>query len=215
MGASVTKRLLLVVAGVLGVGSCTTSKATLITYLAPNFDARSVESLALLPSRNASLASTESRQMTRLVALGISERSPNVRIVDPADAAALLNDAGLAYAWTTFLLDYDASGILDAEFLRSVGDALDVDVVMQGEMVSVDQLDGHRVPGESGGGTEGLTRVTVRFTMLDTRAGRLLWEGTSHGIRKTTLSDVGAPPVMGAVELAVDTLISSMPLLGR
>jgi hypothetical protein len=206
--------MLLVVAVGLGVSACATSKATLNSYVDPSFNARSVESVAILPSRNPSLAPSESRQLTRRVVQGINERSPNVSIVGPAEAAQALNDAGLANAWATFLRDYDASGIPDGEVLRIVGEALEVDVIIQGEMLDVYQVDGGN---DEGGGGKGETRVTVRFTMLDTRAGRMVWEGTSDGIRETAMGgDFGtkAPPVIEAVELAVDKLISSTPIMG-
>ncbi len=199
-------RMLLVVAGGLGVSACATSKATLSSYVDPNFNARSVESVALLPSRNPSLAPSAARQVNRRVAQGINQRSPNVSVLGPAEAAQLLNDAGLADAWATFLINYAASGIPDAEVLRSLGDALDVDVIVQGEMVDVYQVDG-------GSGEMGQTRVTVRFTMLDTQEGRLVWEGTSEGI-KEILTHREAPPVIEAIDLAVDRLLSSMPRLG-
>ncbi len=207
-------RMLLVVAVGLGVSACATRKATLNSYSDPSFNARSVESLALLPSRNPSLAPSESRQLTRRVAQGIHERSPNVSIVSPAEATELLNDAGLADAWATFLINYDASGIPDGEVLRSVGDALDVDVIVQGEMLDLYRVDGGT---EEDGGGKGQTRVTVRFSMLDARSGRLVWEATSEGIRETAFGgdfQSKAPPSIEAVELAVDKLISSMPIMG-
>ena len=200
-------RMLLVVAGGLGVSACATSKATLSSYVDPNFNARSVESVALLPSRNPSLAPSAARQVNRRVAQGINQRSPNVSVLGAAEAAQLLNDAGLADAWATFLINYAASGIPDAEVLRSVGDALDVDVIVQGEMVDVYQVDGG-TPSEMG-----QTRVTVRFSMLDTQEGRLVWAGTGEGI-KAILTHREAPPVIEAIDLAVDRLLSSMPRLG-
>ncbi len=213
-GASVMNRLVLVLAGGLGVGACATTKATLNTYIDPGFDAGSVESLALLPSLNPSLAPSETRELTLRVAQGIDERSPNVSVLGPVEAAQLLNDAGLADAWATFLITYDPSGVPDREVLRSVGEALDVDVILQGEMLNVYQVDGG---GEGNSGGKGQTRVTVRFTMLDTRAGRLVWAATSDGIRETALGGslgIKAPPIIEAVELAVDSLISSMPIMG-
>ena len=203
------KRVLLVLAAGLGVSACATSKATLNSYVDPNFDATSVESVALLPSRNPSLAPSEARQITRSVAQGIHQRSPNVRILGPTEAAQALNDAGLADTWAVYLSNYAASGIPDAEVLRLVGDVLDVDVIVQGELVDVYQVDGVY------GGNKGQTRVTVRFTMLDCQLGRLMWEASSDGIKTTATTLDGAPPIIEAVELAVDKLISSMPRMGR
>ncbi len=197
-------RMMLVAAVGLGVNACATTKATLNTHIDPNFDAASVESVALLPSLNPSLAPSETRELTLRVAQGINERSPNVRVLGPVEAARLLNDAGLVDAWATFLITYDPNGVPDREVLRTVGDALGVDVIVQGEMLNVYQMDGE-------------TRVTVRFTMLDTRGARLVWASTSEGIRKNALGGsfgAEAPPIIEAVELAVDKLISTMPIMG-
>ena len=204
-------RVLLVLAGSLGVSACATSNATLNTYIDPGFDAGSVESLALLPSLNPSLAPSETRELTLRVSQGIKERSPNVSIVGPAEAAQLLNDAGLADAWATFLMTYDPSGVPDREVLRSVGDALDVDIIVHGGTLNVYQVDGG---GDGTSGGKGQTRVTVRFTMLDTRAGLLVWEGISDGMKKNTASWHDAPPVVEVVELAVDKLLLAMPRMG-
>ena len=171
-------RVLLVLAGGLGVGACTTSKATLNTYIDPSFDAGSVESLALLPSLSPSLTPSETRELTRRVAQGINQRSPNLRVLGPTEAAQLLNDAGLEDAWATFLINYDNSGVTDREVLRSVGDAMDVDVIVQGGMLNVYQGDGR---GDGYSESKSQTRVTVRFTMFDTRSGLLVWEGISDG----------------------------------
>ncbi len=204
-------RVLLVLAGGLGVGACATSKATLNTYIDPSFDAGSVESLALLPSLSPSLSLSETRELTRRVAQGINQRSPNVRVLGPTEAAQLLNDAGLEDAWATFLINYDNSGVTDREVLRSVGDALDVDAIVQGGMLNVYQGDGG---GDAYSESKSQTRVTVRFTMFDTRSGLLVWEGISDGTKETTADWHDAPPVVEVVELAVDKLLLAMPRMG-
>jgi hypothetical protein len=214
LGTSVINRMILVVAVGLCVNACSTTKATLNTHIEPGFNAGSVESLALLPSLNPSFAPRETRALTLRVAQGINDRSPNVRVLGPVEAAQLLNDAGLDDAWATFLITYDPSGVPDKDVLRSVGDALGVDVIVQGEMLNVYQVDGGGA-GNSGG--KGQTRVTVRFTMLDIRAGRLVWAATSDGIKETAMGGsigTNAPPIIEAVELAVDKLLLAMPRMG-
>ncbi|MBD3336100.1 MAG: hypothetical protein GF355_11355 [Candidatus Eisenbacteria bacterium] len=128
-------------------------------------------------------------------------------IMSAAEAQQLLNDHDLVGEWSYFLDSFATSGIPDANTLARIGEALDVDCIIQGEIVNVTQRDGVY------GGNKGTTRVTVRYSMLDTRTGKLVWEASSDGVRTTATTVEPAPPIIEAVNLAVDRILTALPEL--
>jgi len=187
--------------------ACASSKATINSFTDPSYSAQDVGSIAVLPIRNARLAPSGAQAVTRRVSQAIHREAPKVRLMGPTESVQALNDHDLAHDWATFVEDYVKSGVPDAEALGRIGKALNVDALVQGELLNVQQEDGEF------GGNKGQTRVTVRFTMLGTRDGTLLWEASSDGIKKTatTLSD--APAIIEAVNLAVNKILENLPPL--
>jgi hypothetical protein len=112
----------------------------------------------------------------------------------------------MADTWAVFLANYTTSGIPDAEVLRDIGGVMDIDAILQGELVNIVQRDGVF------GITKGQPRVTVRFTLLDTRTGRLIWEDSSDGFKSRSTTVGEAHPIIEAVHLAVDRLVSAVPI---
>lgn len=192
------------------LGGCATHKATINTFTDAAYTESDVSSLAIFPIRNTRAAPAEAQSLTRTLAQTIHADAPDLTIVGPGEAARGLNDADLAETYARFVEDFALSGIANTEYLREVGEALDVDAIMQGEVVRAFQEDGETT---MFGGSKGTTRVTVRFVMLDTSDGRLLWEASSDGIRKTALNGGDAPPVIEAVELAMEKIIANLPPL--
>lgn len=186
--------------------ACAIRAATLTSYVDPTFQQGQVQSVAIFPVRNTRMAASEAQQINRRVSFLINQRFPEIGLVNSGQAVDLLNEYGLADDWAVFLGNYVTSGVPDATVLNEIGMALDVDAIIQGEVLEVFQQDGN--------GQNGVTRVSVRFTMLDTHNGKLLWEASSEGLRKTALSGIGqhAPPVIEAIRLAIDRLVESLPL---
>lgn len=199
-----------VVVGVaaLMVAGCATSKATINTSTDPSFQRGDIQSIAVLPIRNTRAAPSEARQITRKVSQAIHKDAPSMNIVGPNEAVNLLNEHELADDWAEFLENYVKSGVPDAQTLSKIGEALGVDAICQGEVWNVQQEDGEW------GGNKGETRVTVRFTILDARDGSLLWEASSDGVRGTSTTLGDAPPVIEAINLAVDKIVQNMPAFG-
>ena len=137
----------------------------------------------------------------------INRQNPEIELVSSVTAVARLNEHQLASDWAIFLDNYVSSGVPDASLLGEIGAAIGVDAIIQGEILNVFQQDGAE-------GQKGITRVTVRFTMLDVNNGKLAWEATSDGRRETALGGdmFHAPPIIEAIELAVDKLLSTLPL---
>jgi len=186
--------------------ACAVQKATLNMYVDPTYDKNSINSIAVFPIRNARIAPSESNQINRKISVAINKSNPEIKILGQAEAVNLLNEHDLAEEWAKFLENYVMSGVPDQGLLETIGEALQVDAIIQGEVLNVFQQDGEYMR------NAGQTRVTVRFTMLDVKKAKVLWEASSDGIRKTATNIEDAPPLIEAVNLAVDKIIGNLPL---
>lgn len=188
---------------------CAGSSASISQYNAPNFSGARIDSVAVFPIRNASAAPAEAQQLNRRISQAVHQKSPNVGIVGPNASIERLNDNELADDWGDFYEDYATTGVPNSATLEKVGDALGVDAILQGELVGLRQVDGQY------GGNKGTTNVTVRFSLLGTEDGSRLWEASSEAEKTTATTLEDAPPMIEAINLAVDKLISNMPPLGE
>jgi len=188
------------------LSSCAVSKATLNSYVDPNISNENILQLAIFPIRNAKFAPSEAQQINRKISMVINQKNSQIKIMSSNEAINKLNEFNLANVWAVFLDNYSSSGVPDKNVLLEVGDKLVIDAIIQGEIVNVFQQDG------AYGINKGTTRVTVRFSMLSTRSGKLLWEASSDGIKGTPTTLESAPPIIEAVDLAVDKILSNLPL---
>lgn len=185
---------------------CAVSKATLNSYVDPNISNEQIRNLAIFPIRNAKFAPSEAQQINRKISMVINQKNSQIQIMSSNEAINKLNENDLASTWAVFLDNYSSSGVPDKNVLFEVGKALGIDAIIQGEIVNVFQQDG------AYGSNKGTTRVTVRFSMLSTYSGKLLWEASSDGIKGTPTTLESAPPIIEAVDLAVDKILSNLPL---
>lgn len=181
-------------------------RATIDTYSDPSFSKNSISKLAIFPIQNARLAPSESRQINRNVAQGIHSMNPNIKIMSSAIATNTLNDYNMSGLWAKFITDYNASGIPNSQILFEIGDVLNVDAIMQGEIVDVHQRDGKFAIHTA------MSRVTIRYSILSTDSGKLLWEATSRGTKETATTVEDAPPLIEAIKLAQQKILDNLPL---
>lgn len=191
-----------------GTIGCASSSASISQYNAPNFSGARIDSVAVFPIRNASAAPSEAQQLNRRISQAVNKKSPTVGIVGPSVSVERLNENNLADDWGDFYESYAQTGVPNAATLQKVGKALGVDAILQGELVGMEQADGEY------GGNKGTTRVTVRFSLLGTEDGSRLWEASSEAEQQTATTLEDAPPMIEAINLAVDKLIGNMPRLG-
>ncbi len=187
--------------------NCAVQKATINTFTDPGYGGGIIKKIAVFPAKNTRLAPSEAQQINRKISQAIKLKNPKVEIMSSAEVNRLLNDNNLADDWAVFIDNYVTSGVPDRTILIDIGNALGIDAILQGEIVNIFQQDG-----EFGyGGNRGKTRVTVRFSMLGTKDGKLLWEATSDGIKGTATKLESAPPIIDAVNLAVDKILGTLP----
>lgn len=204
MGNSVQRFICVILLSAVA-SACATNKGSVNSFVDPAFTSTNIESIAIFPIRNTRAAPSEARQMNRRVALSLQAQNPGLRLVNEIEATRSIDDAGLGADWSEFVTGFAASGIPDVGRISKIGAAIGVDAIFQGELVSVQQIDGEY------GRNAGTTRVTVRYTLLDARDGRLLWETSADGLRKTMTTVQSAPPIMEAVDLAVEKILENLP----
>lgn len=196
----------LIILLLLFISGCAVNRASLNQFTDESFNSGLIHKLAIFPIRNVKIVPSEAQQLNRKISMAIHEKNPNIEILGPSESVDILNDNDLADAWGNFLDYYISSGIPNRNTLQEIGSALKVDAILQAEIVNVFQADG------SYGGNKGTTRVTVRLSMLGTKKGKLLWEASSEGVKGTATTLEGAPPLMDAIDLAVDKLLLNIPL---
>lgn len=188
---------------------CAVKRASLKTYVDPSIDPASVQAVAIFPMRNVRLLPDEARELNRGISQAFHTQNPSVTVVGPAESVDLLNDAELADAYSDFLRNYALSGIPNASTLKKIGSALKVDAILQGEVFDIKQIDG------TYGGDKGETSLTVRYVILSTTVGDVLWEATSNAKLKTATTLEDAPPLCEAVLVAQEKILSALPTLGE
>lgn len=185
------------------------ASASLRSYVDPALASGAIRSVAILPVRNARLLPDESRELNREFARHFQETNPSVRLVGPAEATDALNTARLTERYTDFLRDFSTSGIPNARTLREIGDSLNVDAIVQGEVFDVQQRDTQLAS------SRGETSVTVRYALLGVSKGMVLWEGTSAARKTATTTLSRTPPLYEVISIAQKRILESMPRFGN
>ena len=184
---------------------CAASSASINTFIEPGLDISQLHRIAVFPVRNTAIVPSEARQLNRDISQAINRRKPSIVIISSAEVIDVLNQKGLVDEWARFIDTYNSSGIPNSGLLKEIGSALGVDAILQGEVLNIHQVDGVY------GGNKGTTRVTVRYSMIGVSEGKLLWEASSDGFRTTVTTVEPAPPLIQAIKLAQDKILSTLP----
>lgn len=185
---------------------CAANKGTINSFYEPSYQQGTVASLAVTGIRNARLAPSESQQIGRNVNMVIAQENPNLKLVSANVFNNLLNDKSMVGDYADFIKDYITSGIANRDFL-SVLKSNGLDAIMISELSRVSQKDAQY------GLSKGETRVTLSFTIMDTRTNDVIWSASADGIKGTATTMGSAPPLLDAINLAVEKIKESVPTL--
>lgn len=186
--------------------ACTSSRVTIDSYIDPAYSRAQIRSVAVLPVANPAFSPGEALELNRRVTMAIAARNSALRVLGAGEVVTALNQHNLAGPLGAFLDNFATSGIPDSSLLQRVGQALGVDVLIQGQLLNVLRQDGRA----GFAATPATTRVTVRFVMLDCRLGRMIWQASSEGTRlKSGFSS--AAPLIEAVNPAIDKILATLP----
>ena len=208
--AQVLLKMVLVGIGVAVIFTgCVIKKGTINSYVEPTYDRGNIKTIAMFPMRNAKFAPSEARQLNKQLSQEMQKKNPNIRIVPPSKALRMINDSGLASEWADFVEDYYTSGIADKIVLAKFSKALKVDAIFQGQLEKIIQRDS----GGFGTTVKGLTRITLSFSIVETKTAKTIWEATVNGIYGTASNYEEAPSIKDTIDLAMKKLKENMPWL--
>ncbi|MGH9369255.1 MAG: hypothetical protein ACRD3M_16460 [Thermoanaerobaculia bacterium] len=184
---------------------CASSKTTVRSYTDPTAGTRRLSAIAVLPMRNAAVAQAESIRMNREVAQTVQRQNPQLKVLGPVEAVQLLNQHNLVAEYDLYLTTLAQSGIPNAEIMRRIGQALQVDAIMQGQIVGLFQQDG------AYGRNAGITKFTLRYSIVSTQDGLLLWETFGDVDERTATTVENAPALELVLPKATAIILKSIP----
>lgn len=188
---------------------CMTKRASLKSFIDPSIQTATVKTVGVFSMRNAAFSPGETMDMDRAITQAFIQKNRAVAIIGTTEANAMLNRENLAGEFAKFLEDFEKSGIPNTVFLNKLKSEFNIDAILQGRMSDVKQNDA---------GREGKAQssLTIRYTILSTSNGTILWEGTSNAnIVYGSSKGRFAPPFYEVGTLAQDKIISSIPMLAQ
>lgn len=188
------------------LSGCSGNRARVNAFTDPAFDQSTIKSLAILPMRNAQLSLSDAMTINRAISEHIHRARTDITVVGPEESVNALNSANLTEDYAKFLSSYYSSGIPNRKTLTDIGNALKVDAIMQGGIIEVQQADGN------GWGQKGQSRATVRYSMISTKAGSIVWDSTAEAQAWTATEWEQAPTLMETIGPAVNKIFSAFPL---
>jgi hypothetical protein len=188
------------------LGGCVSRRATLKTFIDPAIQSTSVKTTAVFAMRNTAFSPGETMEMDRTITQAFFQTNVYIKVIGTTDAGALLNRENLADEYSSFLSGFEYSGMPNTVFLNKLKERLNVDAILQGRLSEVVQTDRMKhVPAR--------TTATVRYTLLSTTTGRILWEATSNAVIQTHKRF--APPIYEVATFAQNKILTSIPTLGK
>lgn len=187
--------------------------STVKTFVEPSIQSSAIKSVAIFPIQNMNLLPDEIRQFNRGITDGLGKKNPKLKLVGAVESVTMLNSADLAYKYSQFLRDYNQSGIPDIKILNQIGTALGIDAILQGEVSSISQADGY--VGINGVQYYGKTSLSVRYVLLSTINGGVLWEATGTAFKLSEKQKDPAPTIFEVIQLSQEKILSALPTLSQ
>jgi hypothetical protein len=206
MKATIKKFMVLSVTVLLfSICGCGGSGVDTQNYQDPVFETYKVNTIGILPIRNSNLALNEAREVNRYFMTGIARKNKKYILISPEESIEKLNRDSLVERYYNHLVTYSSSGIANTKTLQDIGKSIGCDAIAQGEIYNVIKKDGHY------GQNKGETRCNVRYSVLSTKDGKVLWETSVESYDITDFTTSGAPPLMDVVKAGMDKIIESLP----
>jgi hypothetical protein len=174
----------------------------------PSLRANAVKSIAVFPIRNIRLSPDEQREVNKGMVIGFQTSNPRLTILGPGEAVTQLNAANLAETYSEFLRNYSQSAIPDVNALNKVGNSLHIDAILQGDTFDIVQYDGHS-------NLYGNTSLTVRYTLLGTKTGDILWQATARVKEMSKKPNIPAPTLYQTMQKGQEKILSQLPILAQ
>lgn len=184
---------------------CGGSGVSTQNYQDPVFNTYKIDTIGILPIRNSNLALNEAREINRYFMVGVSTKNRKYTLLSPEECIEKLNRDSLVERYYNHLVTYSSSGIANTKTLQDIGKSLNCDAIAQGEIYNIIKKDG------AFGSNKGETRCNVRYSVLSTKDGKVLWETSVEAYETTSTTLKDAPALMDVVKQAMDKIIESLP----
>jgi len=187
--------------GLITAVACSTT-TTIQTHRSPTLTTMPVKSVAILPIQNAFFSIKVADSLEQEVAQAFTARNAEVRVIAPSDTRARY-----VADYSSFLRDYNTYGTLDKHVLARMADTLNVDAVLHGTIISMEQQDGFPYP-------VAYTKVKIIYTLIGLRSAEVLWDVSAiASVRKSAFS--GAPDSNEAIADIGKMVLDQLPELPR
>lgn len=197
--------VLLISFGFFIFASCGGSGTDTQNYQDPALSKYKISKIAVLPIRNSYLGLNESRDVNRYFMTGVSRKISKFTVIGPDEAIEKLNQDSLVEKYYNYLVAYSSTGIPNTETVKKIGQSLGVDAIIQGEIYNIIKKDGEY------GKNKGETRCNLRYSMVSTTDGKVIWETSVEAYEKTDFTLSSAPALMDVVKIGMDDIIQGMP----
>ncbi len=198
----------LIVATSLFINGCSSNRATIKTFIDPSIQTDSIKKVAVFPMRNTAFSPGETMEIDKAITQAFMQKNSSVSTIGTTESTSLLNKENLVADFADFLKDFELSGIANTVFLKKLKTQFNIDAILQGRLSDVHQNDAMR-------GGKAQAALTVRYTLLSTKTGNILWEGTSSAaIEYGKSMGRTSPPFYQIGIMAEEKIISSIPTIG-
>jgi hypothetical protein len=187
-------------------GACSTRPVATPT-VHPAFTPGSVQSVAVLPFFEWQLSLDDTHDMTDRVLTALRHTSPDLTLVAPDEASALLIAEGLTYAWALYLDDERAGDTPESTLVMRMADALGADLLAHVRFLEVMQHDGSTTLGPA------VSSVIVELRFFDGTTGEVRWQSAA-GVEEVRVDEQPASPIDGLARSALVAVLDSLPHLG-
>lgn len=187
---------------ILGTLACTgsVSQQGTTSYVATGTE---VERVAVMPVRTIDDAEGFQRGIEQILRDSLANRYGDDAVIPAAQSRQALSDAGLADAYAQMMTNYDDTGVLDAEQMRKIADAVGAPQLLY---VSARYWESTRGLQE-----DYRQRMTMRGKLLSREAGDIVWEGQGEVDRPVNDEIESGDPIEVIASAAVNSLVNSMP----
>lgn len=189
--------------------ACSTVKeqATISTYIDPTVRQGQIKSLAIFSLENDSLSRGDIQNLNRRIYERVKRRNPYIALLHPDKTARILRKQNMDSNWQAFYEYYHNYGRPDANALGGLYIALKTETILHIKLRDIVQQNGKFNEKTA------VSSAIVVCSIFHTQKNRLIWEGISEGIKENELTFEKAPPLIDAIEVAIDKIMVNFPEL--
>jgi hypothetical protein len=186
---------------------CTFHDTSLKIYEDRAIGRKPLNTAIILPLQCERLLVSEKMVLNENLINAFFTKNKGIKLVIPKSFTIFLKDKGMEKKYTEFIKSYKISGIFDSSFLLNLKKELKADAVLLREVKEIIQKDGIMINEEPV-----FTSVIIKYSLISTVDGKILWEARSKAIVRNPLNIARAPKVMDAMLIAQRKLLKALPV---